>query len=73
MSIEIIDLTQERCPMTLLKAKRASRGLKTEQSLCFLVSDKSSFLDMQSYFQGQNLSIRANTMSHLYQLTITKQ
>ncbi|WP_231892566.1 MULTISPECIES: sulfurtransferase TusA family protein [unclassified Vibrio] len=70
---EIIDLTQERCPMSLLLAKRASRALKVSQSLTFIVRDVASVNDMQSYFTCHEMLVEARKASDYYYLTITKE
>ena len=73
MCMETMDLTKERCPMSLLVAKRASARLKSLQSLRILVSDRSSFEDMQAYFQRQKMDVQVRVESHHYQLIITKE
>ncbi|GAD89034.1 MULTISPECIES: sulfurtransferase TusA family protein [Vibrio] len=72
MSVEIIDLTEERCPMTLLLAKRASRALSTSQSLTFLVLDLVSIKDMKAYFLHHGMLVDVKQGADFYSLTITK-
>ncbi|CAM4010968.1 sulfurtransferase TusA family protein [Vibrio neonatus] len=73
MSVEIIDLTEERCPMTLLLAKRASRALLSSQSLTFLVLDLVSINDMQAYFLRHGMQVDVKQATDFYSLTITKE
>ncbi|GAB7218187.1 sulfurtransferase TusA family protein [Vibrio comitans] len=73
MSMKVIDLTDERCPMSLLLAKRASRDLKTSQSLTFLVVELSSVNDMQAYFLRHDMLVDVTKAPHYYYLTITKE
>ncbi|CAM2771093.1 sulfurtransferase TusA family protein [Vibrio rarus] len=73
MSLETIDLTQERCPMTLLLAKRASSKLSASQALTFVVAEKSSVHDMQAYFLRHNMQVDVRKEPHCYYLTIIKE
>ncbi|MEZ9877075.1 sulfurtransferase TusA family protein [Vibrio breoganii] len=73
MSMKVIDLTDERCPMSLLLAKRASRDLKPSQTLTFLVMELSSVNDMQAYFLRHDILVDVRKAPHYYYLTITKE
>jgi TusA-related sulfurtransferase len=73
MQRETVDLTKERCPMSLLLAKRASAKLNSSQSLRILVSDHSSLSDMQAYFQRQKIDVQVRLEADHYQLIITKE
>ncbi|GAD78304.1 sulfurtransferase TusA family protein [Vibrio ezurae] len=73
MSVEIIDLTEERCPMTLLLAKRASRVLHISQSLTFLVADLISVNDMKAYFLRQGMLVDVKQYAEIYHVTIIKE
>lgn len=73
MLMETVDLTKERCPMSLLVAKRATARLKPLQTLSILVSDRSSLEDMQAYFSGQKMDVQITVESKYYQLIITKE
>ncbi|MFA9486355.1 sulfurtransferase TusA family protein [Moraxella haemolytica] len=45
------------CPMPLLKAKIALRGVATDESLYLIASDKNSQTDLVAFCQKQGLSI----------------
>ncbi len=44
-----LDVTGERCPMPLLKAKRALNGMASGQQLKVLATDKGSVRDFQVF------------------------
>ncbi|MDW6017784.1 sulfurtransferase TusA family protein [Vibrio plantisponsor] len=54
MEPNILDLRQQRCPMALLLAKRHTAQLEAGDSVTILISDSSSFKDIESYLLKQD-------------------
>lgn len=73
MTTSVLDLTKERCPMSLLLAKRASLNITSGHDLKLLVSDKSSVEDMVRYFERHQWRTQLEHTSDCYQLTIIKE
>lgn len=73
MTTSVIDLTKERCPMSLLLAKRASLNVTSGQNLKLLVSEKASVDDMVRYFERNQWRTLLEHTSDYYQLTIIKE
>ncbi len=73
MEPNILDLRQQRCPMTLLLAKRHTAQLVTGESVTILISESSSLADIESYLRNHNYSC-SNTLSDgYYSLKVVKE
>ncbi len=57
MTIQILDLKSERCPMALLLAKRATSHLLVNQCLEIHLTDKASLQDITRYLNQHHYSV----------------
>ncbi|WP_261815736.1 sulfurtransferase TusA family protein [Vibrio gallicus] len=73
MRSSVIDLTEHRCPMSLLLAKRASLELTVGESIKFMVTELSSIEDMIRYFSSNQWHTQLERTSDCYHLTIIKE
>ncbi|ACB55677.1 sulfurtransferase TusA family protein [Aliivibrio fischeri] len=73
METQSLDLTQHRCPMSLLLAKRASQALVTNEILQIKVVDKASLADMIAYFERQLFEVRLEHADAYSFLTVIKK
>ncbi|MFA0087465.1 sulfurtransferase TusA family protein [Vibrio sp. 10N.261.51.F12] len=73
MSIKSLDLTQERCPMSLLRVKRSYMPLVSGEQLCIQLTDESSVRDILNYLKVQNANVHCQTAAGVTTLTISKQ
>lgn len=55
-----LDVIGERCPMPLLKAKRALNGMKPGQQLKVMATDQGSVKDFQAFAQQSGNSLLAS-------------
>ncbi len=73
MEPNILDLRQQRCPMTLLLAKRHTAQLVTGESVTILINDTSSLKDIESYLLNHNYSCSNSLSDGYYSLTVVKE
>ncbi len=73
MEPNILDLRQQRCPMTLLLAKRHIAQLVVGDSVTILISDFSSLKDIKSYLLQKNYSYHNNGCDGYYSLKVVKE
>lgn len=73
METRSLDLSQYRCPMSLLLAKRASKSLAKNEMLRIKVIDKGSLTDMMSYFEQYLFDIQLEHTDICSLLTIKKK
>lgn len=68
----VFDARGMNCPMPLLKAKVALRGVPDGGGLYLLASDKNSQTDLIAFCQKQALSVQAWTQEDTYHFIIIK-
>ncbi len=73
METRSVDLSQHRCPMSLLLAKRESQCLEVNEKLVIKVVDKGSLTDMMTYFQQNSFHIHVEHTEMCTLLTVTKK
>ncbi|QUJ66847.1 sulfurtransferase TusA family protein [Photobacterium sp. GJ3] len=74
MEIPALDLTQTRCPMALLLAKRGCRELASGQSLELRICDAGARQDIPRYLLNQGYEVLVQTdNSRLFVITVTKR
>jgi len=73
MELNILDLRQQRCPMTLLLAKRHTAQLVTGESVTILISEQSSLKDIESYLRNHNYSCSNSLNEGYYSLKVVKE
>ncbi len=73
METRRLDLSQHRCPMSLLLAKRTSKSLTKNEMLQIKVVDKASLSDMMSYFEQHLFDIQLEHADTCSLLTIIKK
>ncbi|MGL1036705.1 sulfurtransferase TusA family protein [Vibrio vulnificus] len=66
-----LDLRQQRCPMSLLLAKRHSAELSEGSQLVIQLSDHSSMGDIVKYLQSRPFLVETTMEQEDYLLTIT--
>ncbi|EOV0102524.1 sulfurtransferase TusA family protein [Vibrio vulnificus] len=66
-----LDLRQQRCPMSLLLAKRHSAKLSEGSQLVIQLSDQSSMRDIVKYLQSRQFLVETTMEQEDYLLTIT--
>lgn len=74
MEITSLDLTSERCPMALLLAKRAAKGLSFDQGLQIHIADSGARQDIPRYLlnHGFNIEEQADSQQELV-IIVTKR
>lgn len=72
MEPNILDLRQERCPLTLLLAKRHTNQLKVGEKCCILIRDSSSMSDIQKFLQKQSYEILLEEMDDYFLLYVNR-
>ncbi|MGK0250313.1 MAG: tRNA 2-thiouridine synthesizing protein A [Oleispira sp.] len=67
MDIQTLNLASERCPLALLLAKRASKNLRSNQSIEMIISDVGARRDISRYLlnNGFNVKVQADTPQEL--------
>lgn len=67
MDIQTLNLASERCPLALLLAKRASKNLRSNQSIEMIISDVGARQDISRYLRnnGFNVKVQADTPQEL--------
>lgn len=73
METRSVDLSQYRCPMSLLLAKRASKPLVKDEQLQFKIVDKTSLADMMAYFEQHSFDIHLEQTDSCSLLTVTRK
>lgn len=73
MEPNILDLRQQRCPMTLLLAKRHIAQLNTGDSVNILICDSSSFKDIKSFLLKQDYLCNSTKCDGYYSITVVKE
>ena len=66
-----LDLRQQRCPMSLLLAKRHSAELSEGSQLVILVSEQSAMRDIVNYFRTRSCIVESQKEQDGYLLCIT--
>ncbi|MCF8780868.1 sulfurtransferase TusA family protein [Vibrio sp. IRLE0018] len=66
-----LDLRQQRCPMSLLLAKRHSAELSEGSQLVIQVSDQGSMRDIVRYLQSRSFIVETKMEQDCYLLHIT--
>ncbi|HAS6348703.1 TPA: sulfurtransferase TusA family protein [Vibrio vulnificus] len=66
-----LDLRQQRCPMSLLLAKRHSAELSEGSQLVIQVSDQGSMRDIVRYLQSRSFIVETEMEQDCYLLHIT--
>lgn len=72
MELDSLDLTQQRCPMALLLAKRHCHQLQLKQTTRIYTQNQASTLDIISYLMQNSFTIEISSLSDCYQLIISK-
>ncbi|WP_413113925.1 sulfurtransferase TusA family protein [Thaumasiovibrio sp. DFM-14] len=57
MTIQILDLKSERCPMALLKVKRFVTTVASDHVIDVYLQDRASLADIQRYLKQQQYSV----------------
>ncbi|MCG7498430.1 sulfurtransferase TusA family protein [Vibrio sp. Of7-15] len=74
METQLLDLTSERCPMSLLLAKRKGATLGVNETLKICISDAGSQKDISAYFLQQGFVVIVNSQNdHGFELIVTKE
>ena len=73
METRTLDLSQQRCPMSLLLAKRAAQSLDKNGKLEIKVVDKTSLADIMKYFELNTFSINVDHEASYSFLTVTRK
>ncbi|WP_406707689.1 sulfurtransferase TusA family protein [Vibrio methylphosphonaticus] len=73
MSIQTLDLSQERCPMSLLLVKRSFKPLGLDEQLHIQLIDESSIRDILNYLMMQNADVDCSKAGNVTTLTVSKQ
>ncbi|MCP3697950.1 MAG: sulfurtransferase TusA family protein [Aliivibrio sp.] len=73
METRTLDLSQQRCPMSLLLAKRAAQNLDKNGKLEIKVVDKTSLADIMKYFELNAFSINVDHEASYALLTVTRK
>lgn len=69
----ILDLREQRCPMTLLLVKRAAAALSPGESLTILIADPASQRDIEKYIAQQPLDCQRTLNHDHYSLKVSKE
>ncbi|WP_194438683.1 sulfurtransferase TusA family protein [Vibrio fluminensis] len=67
-----LDLREQRCPMSLLLAKRQSAKLVDGDRLNILVTDPSSKSDIVSYLSQHSFEVELTQLNNYYSLNVTR-
>lgn len=72
MKSHILDLREERCPLALLKAKRA---WKSSDGNAFIIHirDSVSKEDIVRFFRTNNVAVKVDKADCYYELTVNKR
>ncbi|MDD9196249.1 sulfurtransferase TusA family protein [Aliivibrio sp. S3MY1] len=73
METRSVDLSQHRCPMSLLLAKRESHSLGGDEQLHLKVVDKTSLADIMKYFEQHSFDIHLEKTDSCSFLTVTRK
>lgn len=73
MEDRTLNLCEERCPMSLLKAKRFCAHMQDGERASILVTDKQSLRDMVRYFQTHSFSVQLEECDLISTLTVQKE
>ncbi|MDD9177821.1 MULTISPECIES: sulfurtransferase TusA family protein [Aliivibrio] len=73
METRTLDLSQQRCPMSLLLAKRAAQRLDKNGKLEIKVVDKTSLADIMKYFELNAFAINVEHEASYAFLTVTRK
>ncbi|MDD9154850.1 sulfurtransferase TusA family protein [Aliivibrio sp. S4TY2] len=73
METRTLDLSQQRCPMSLLLAKRAAQSLDINGKLEIKVVDKTSLADIMKYFELNAFAINVEYEASFVFLTVTRK
>ena len=73
METRSVDLSQHRCPMSLLLAKRESHSLGKDEQLQLKVVDKTSLADIMKYFEQHSFDIHLEQTDSCSFLTVTRK
>ncbi|MGR6862207.1 sulfurtransferase TusA family protein [uncultured Aliivibrio sp.] len=73
METRTLDLSQHRCPMSLLLAKRTSQPLAKNEKLAIKIVDKISLVDIIKYFEQHAFDIHVEHVDSYAQLTVTRK
>jgi TusA-related sulfurtransferase len=73
MKTRSVDLSQHRCPMSLLLAKRKSSSLGKDEQLQLKVVDKTSLADIMRYFEQHSFDIHLKQTDSCSFLTVTRK
>ena len=73
MKTRSVDLSQHRCPMSLLLAKRESHSLGKDEQLQLKVVDKTSLTDIMKYFEQHSFDIHLEQTDSCSFLTVTRK
>ncbi|MGF1778150.1 sulfurtransferase TusA family protein [Vibrio nomapromontoriensis] len=71
--MQTLDLTQERCPMSLLRVKRCYKPLGCGEYLQVQLTDESSIKDILNYLKVQNADVHCLRAGNVTTLTVSKQ
>ncbi|TXY06607.1 sulfurtransferase TusA family protein [Vibrio mimicus] len=69
----ILDLREQRCPMALLLAKRATASLSPCESLTILIADPASQRDIEKYMALQLLDCQRTQKHDHCSLMVSKE
>ncbi|ROV61993.1 sulfurtransferase TusA family protein [Vibrio ponticus] len=67
-----LDLRDQRCPMSLLLAKRRAVELEQGDTLTILIADPSSKSDIISFLQRNSFEVESTQNSNYYSLNVTR-
>ncbi|PSV46946.1 sulfurtransferase TusA family protein [Photobacterium indicum] len=75
MDIQTLNLASERCPLALLLAKRASKSLRSNQSIEIIISDAGARQDISRYLlnNGFNVKVQADSPQELVIIATKRQ
>lgn len=73
METRTLDLSQQRCPMSLLLAKRAAQSLDKNEQLEIKIVDKTSLADIMKYFELNAFTINVAHEALYAFLTVSRK
>ncbi|KQB09041.1 sulfurtransferase TusA family protein [Vibrio metoecus] len=73
MEPNILDLREQRCPLALLLAKRATAALLPNESLTILIADPASLRDIEQYMAQQPVQCQRTQKHDHCSLMVSKE
>lgn len=72
MKAEILDLMEQRCPLSLLLVKRKMATLSSGMGLTILLTERASVNDIQLFLSNHSHPYQCKHINDTYQLDVIK-